>query len=572
MPHATVPSPGLQAFILCGPGASLSIFASNPSEFSKALIPIANRPMVWYPLDWCYRMGINDITLITPPESKSALEAALATNPYLTSLPNPKPEILAPQDLTQTSGTGELLRSVEVQKAITSDFVVLPCDLVSELLGTSILQQWMSLNPLSISSKGSKRRGGLSVYYATHGLEGISQKKEETDFIATAPMSSAPVPPPSGSLRPQIETVVMSMPTDTVNDKIEEDKGLFRIRTRLTRKYGRVKMRTKHRDAHVYILPKWVKDYAVKNDRFDSISEDVMGWWAKAQWQEGLGEKLGLDAVLDQTTNTEDDMADSAHLDDDETVDASHLSSTKVPRPVHSPTSTTFASRVGNAALQPAKTPLDIPPLFAYVQPSPTSTTPTPDHPLIRRVDTSASLLAISLYLAKQQPGSSTLAHEHKLHPSAKIGQQSRVSQEDSLVGENVTLGTRTIVKESVIGANSEIGNNVRLTRCLLMDGVVVGDGVQLTGCTVGRRARIEGLKPVVEQPAATGEAVEGSKKRGKKGNDDDEDRTRLTECEVAPHFVVEAGTEAKGEQLMAFGGDMDDMDDEDEDDDDGAD
>lgn len=410
------------------------------------------------------------------------------------------------------------------------------------------------------------------MYYATQGLEGISQKKEETDFIATTPMDPAPVSPPSGSLRPQIETVVISMPTDTVNDKVEEDKGLFRIRTRLTRKYGRVKMRTKHRDAHVYILPKWIKDYAIKNEKFDSISEDLMGWWAKAQWQEGLGEKLGLDAVLGQTENVKDDMADSAHLenDEDETIEASHLSSTKVSRPVQTPSTTTFASRVGNAALQPSKTPLHVPPLLAYVQPTPLTSTPTADHPLIRRVDTSASLLAVSLYLAKQQPGSSMLAHEHKVHPSASVGQQSRISQEDSLVGENVTLGSRTIVKESVIGANCEIGNNVRLTRCLLMDGVVVGDGVQMTGCTVGRRARIEGLKPAVEQPTPTGsEAIEGSKKKGKKAIDDEEDRTRLTECEVAPHFVVDAGTEAKGEQLMAFGGDMDDMDDEDEEDED---
>lgn len=507
--------------------------------------------------------------MITPPESKDALEAALATNPALTSLPNPKPEILAPQDLTQTSGTGDILRAAEVQEAITSDFVILPCDLVSELPGTSIVQQWLSLNPLS--SKGSKRKGGLGVYYPTHGLEGISQKKEETDFIATTPLASSSIPPPHGSLRPQIKTVVMSMPTDTVNDKLEEDKGVFKIRTRLTHKYGRVKMQTRHRDAHVYVLPKWAKEYAAKNEKFDSISEDVVGWWAKAQWQDGLGEKLGLDTVLDQKSKTQDDMAESANLDeDDETIDPSQLSSTKVSQPMQALSTTTFASRVGNAALQPAKLPLHIPPLLAYIQPSPKTSTPTPDHPLIRRVDTTASLLAISLYLAKQTPGSSTLSHEHKIHPSAKIGQQSRVSQEDSLVAENVTLGTRSIVKESVVGANCEIGNNVRLTRCLLMDGVIVGDGVQLTGCTIGRRARIEGLKPApLEQPAPSGEAAESSKKRGKKPVDDDEDRTRLTDCEVAPHFVVEAGTEAKGEQLMAFGGDMDDMDDEDEEDDD---
>ncbi len=59
MPHAlSMPSTGFQAIILCGPGVSLNTFTANPEDFPKALVPIANRPMVWYPLDWCYRMGI----------------------------------------------------------------------------------------------------------------------------------------------------------------------------------------------------------------------------------------------------------------------------------------------------------------------------------------------------------------------------------------------------------------------------------------------------------------------------------------------------------------------------------
>ena len=53
-----MPSPGFQAVILCGPGVSLTTFTANPEDFPKALVPIANRPMIWYPLDWCYRMGI----------------------------------------------------------------------------------------------------------------------------------------------------------------------------------------------------------------------------------------------------------------------------------------------------------------------------------------------------------------------------------------------------------------------------------------------------------------------------------------------------------------------------------
>lgn len=79
MPHATQPSPGFQAFILCGPGASLSTFTSEAQTFPKALVPIANRPMVWYPLEWCYRMGVTStsayvaIMLLSPVQANPTL-------------------------------------------------------------------------------------------------------------------------------------------------------------------------------------------------------------------------------------------------------------------------------------------------------------------------------------------------------------------------------------------------------------------------------------------------------------------------------------------------------------------
>jgi translation initiation factor eIF-2B subunit gamma len=65
MPHAlSMPAPGLQAIILCGPGSSFPTFTANPDENPKALIPIANRPMLWYPIDFCYRMGITGEVLL----------------------------------------------------------------------------------------------------------------------------------------------------------------------------------------------------------------------------------------------------------------------------------------------------------------------------------------------------------------------------------------------------------------------------------------------------------------------------------------------------------------------------
>ncbi|KAK5173474.1 Translation initiation factor eIF-2B subunit gamma [Saxophila tyrrhenica] len=543
MPHATLPTPGLQAFILCGPGVSLNTFTSTPKDLPKALIPIANRPMVWYPLDWCYRMGVTDITLITPPESAQPLEAALATNPALTSLPNPKPEILAPAELSQTSGTGELLRLEEVQKAIVGDFVVLPCDFVSELEGTRLVQQWMTLNPLAAGSSKSRRKaGGMVMLYPTHGLEGVSTKKDETDFLATVQIAKPSVPPPQGSLREGVEEVVFNMPTDTLNDKLEGDKGYLRLRQSLMDRRGRVKMRMKWRDSGVYIFPKWVKDFARVNDRFDSISEDVLGWWAKAGWQDGLADKVGLREVLEPPPTST--STDNGAEDPDDHISASDLSSTKSSRPAPVQPTPQFASRVHvNAA--PAKTPLTIPPLLAYVQPSPAPS-------LIRRCDTTPQLLSLSLHLARQ-PLTHPLSPEHKVHPSAQLEQQTRVSAEDCLVGENVKLGFRSNVKESVIGAGCEIGKNVRITKSLLMEGVVVGDGVVLHGCVIGRRARIEGVKavPPAEGQESGEKAEKGKKKKG--AADEEEERTRLTECEVAPNYVVEAGTEAKGEKMMGF-------------------
>ncbi|KAF2767424.1 hypothetical protein EJ03DRAFT_329199 [Teratosphaeria nubilosa] len=552
MPHATVPSAGLQALILCGPGVSLNTFTSNPKDLPKALLPIANRPMVWYPLEWCHRMGIGIITLVTPHEAAPALEHALATHPALTSLPKPQPEVVAPEELEQTTGTGELLRLREVQKAIKGDFVLLPCDLVSEMHGTRILQQWMTLNPSTTSGRKSKK-GGLSVFYPTQGLEGISSKKDETDFLATIELQKSAVPAPQGSLRSDIEEIVMSMPSDTLDDKLAESKGHLRLRQSLLSKHGKSKMRMKHRDAHIYIFPHWVKDFAARNEKFDSISEDVLGWWAKAGWQQGLPEKLGLDSILEDKKAS--DLETSGHLDDREAeVDPASLSSTKSTEHPVQPLAT-FASRVGNAAILPKDIP--VPPLLAYVQPTPSPTSP---QPLIRRVDTSAQLAAISLYLAKQ-PADHALAHEHKVHPTASIGMQTRISQEDSLVAENVKMGIRCNIKESVIGNNCEIGNNVRLTKCVLMDGVVVGDGVQMMNCIVGRRAKFEGMKAVVEAGAAEGEKP----KKKNRQQDDEEERTRLTECEVAPGYVVEWGYEGKGEKMMAFDteGDLDDFEDE---------
>jgi translation initiation factor eIF-2B subunit gamma len=501
-------------------------------------------------------MGVTDITIVTPPESLEAIEAAMSQNPHLTSLPAPKPDIIAPKDLTHASGSAEIFRLPEIQGVVKGDFVVLPCDLVCELDGTSLIDAWMveeaglgaatgglsETGAISLGIGGEKlgRRGGLGVWYQTKG-EG-SKKGEETDFIATAPLPKPIVPPPTDSLRRNISNLVYTAPTDTLNDITEENK-YFPVRHSLIRQHARIKMLTTYRDAHIYFFPYWAIDMIKQNDIFESISEDVLGWWAKAGWQKGLGDKLGLREILNPPESSHGDIEGSALIEDE--IDVSQLSSTWSRDTDDHATTTTLASRVQNANIPEAltaltsKSKLTVPPILAYVQPS------DPAEPLIRRVDTAHLLLTVSLRLAKlpsiEEAGkdASPFAHQAKIAHKETIPKRCRVEAENSLLAENVIVEEKCNIKECVIGSNCKIGEGARLLRCLLMDGVEVGSNAQLTDCILGRRCKIEG------GPA--------------KGDD----KTVLKDCEVQDGQVVEWGTEAKNEKIMRFdigsdGGDED--------------
>jgi translation initiation factor eIF-2B subunit gamma len=462
----------------------------------------------------------------------------MSQNPHLTTLPNPKPDIVAPQNLTHETGTSDLFRLPEVQTAIKGDFIVLPCDLICELDGTALADAWMIEQggfagaTGGLDGDGSKiasgaggerlgRRGGLGVWYQTKG-EG-SKKGEETDFIATTPLPISTVPPPADSLRRHISNLVYSVPTDTLNDITEENKTLP-LRHSLIRKHARIKMLTTYRDAHIYFFPYWVAEMMKKNEKFESISEDVLGWWAKAGWQEGLGEKLGLRQIF----QGDDEESEHGSQIIEEEIDVSKFSTTFAGGMTSngSRTPTTLASRVLTSSSIPeaAKSihdpKLTIPPILAYVQPS------TSTEPLIRRVDTAHLLLTVSLRLAKlpsiEEAGkdsASPFAHQVKVAHKQSIPRKCRVEVENSLLAENVIVEEKTNIKECVIGYNCKISEGARLLRCLLMDNVEIGPNVQLTDCILGRRCKLEG------------------------GDAKDSDKTILKDCEIQDGQVVEWGS-----------------------------
>lgn len=590
MPHAVTVQTGFQALILCGPGIGLSTFTNVPNEYPKALVPIANRPMIWYVLDWCYRMGVTDITIITPPASKRPIEAALNQNPDLTSLPLPKPDLLAPSDLEFNTPTAELLRLPEVQQVIKSDFLLLPCDLICEVSGDALLETYLtsmagiagtgadfeqsvqsrSKSIFAAGAEGSGRRGGLSIWYNTSNRE-ESVKKEECDFMGTVGLDSYHEQPvkktlnlPNGTLR----KLVWTKPMSEMLDDAEENKS-WRVRQSLLRRYGSVKCITRYRDAHLYFLPYWTKEFAMQNEDFESFSEDLIGTWAQAGWRKPqFRVQRGAREIFKQRTrsmtNGDDSYTQANELQDD--IDLLSLSSTQITQhtlnatPAKQSDQVQFASRV--QALNPEDSMISnttdesaedgirgeeydssiphLPPMVSYILPS------SPTAPLVRRIDSTALLLSVSLLLAKlpeTSPGttSSPFSQPHKIHPTSQPPPDVRVnvSTADTLVYANTTLSQHCNIKQSCIGASCTIGSKARIQGCVIMDGAQIGDGVTLSGCVIGKKAKIG------------------------KGS-------VLKDCEVQDGMVISEGAEAKNEKFLIGGfeegEDLDEDDDQQED------
>lgn len=314
------------------------------------------------------------------------------------------------------------------------------------------------------------RRGGLGVWYSTKS--DVPIKGEETDFIATTTLPHSQTRPSEGSLLPHIQNLVYSMPTDTLNDITEEKKSLP-IRHQLLKAHNRVRMLTSHRDAHIYIFPSWILEFIAQNEHMENLSEDVIGWWAKAGWQPGLAQKLGMNTIFD-ASKTDSKTTESDGISSWEEADIGSLSTTQI-----------------NDTATP-KEQLTIPPILAYIHPS------LPNTSIIRRCDSGPLLLHLNLQLAKLdsieavgRAASSPFAHANKVAYQAGIAPKVSVSRGDCLLAENVKIEEKCALKECVVGANCHIQAGAKLTRCLLMDGVVVGKGCKITGSILGRRSDI---------------------------------------------------------------------------------
>lgn len=142
--------------ILCGKGKSLLPFLlTRASGIPKALLPIANRPMIDYVLEWCDRGFFPKVTVIC--DAQSLKEISDAVDAY-TSRRGESGAITNTVSVNSEHGLGAVVYALynnDIIKANES-FVLLPCDFITNLPPQVLIDAYRNKDPRDI---------GLCVYY-----------------------------------------------------------------------------------------------------------------------------------------------------------------------------------------------------------------------------------------------------------------------------------------------------------------------------------------------------------------------------------------------------------------------
>ncbi|KAJ1946529.1 Translation initiation factor eIF-2B subunit gamma [Linderina macrospora] len=244
-------TPEFKAIILAGPGNDLYPLTERENT-PKALLPIANKPMIWYVLQWLEQGGLLDIEIVTVRESEPDI------SDYIRGVYEGMAKITV-RVLADAAGTADALRQVAPQ--IKTDVIVVPCDLIIDVPAAHFLDMYRLRRPsvasMFFETMRSKGGGGTSKAAVQLPLIGVDQ--------------------PTSRL-------VMLRPLDKDEDEVE-------MRMSLVRKFPSLAMSNKMQDSHVYVFQRWVLDYLAAHPEMSSLQDDLLPMLVRAQSQPQLLER-----------------------------------------------------------------------------------------------------------------------------------------------------------------------------------------------------------------------------------------------------------------------------------------
>ncbi|KAJ6586808.1 UDP-3-O-glucosamine N-acyltransferase [Mycena vulgaris] len=439
--------PEFLAVLLAGFGNELSPLTSDHGDEPclKALLPLANTPVIDYPLAWLEQSGIKDVLLICPAIHRPAISHHIHSHAY-SSL---NIDIQSYEETADTGvGTCTLLR--HFSNRIPRDFVLLPCDFVPppSLPLVALLNKFRT----DTASDGSI---ATTCWFSASKPE-KNASPDEWGHIA----------PPVSIVWDKTSSTLLYVDTP---DDVDRNSEEMELRMSMLSRYPRAALTSNLQDSHVYVLKRSVLDVLQEKHHFDSFREEFLPWLCKVQYQRKKRERY--EQLLNPMTNTSQALA---------LKHSTLLSKSKQQQANHLPKSKSSATSAPQSPLA-SDANLDISPslrvgLLIH----------RPENGIAARVNNIHTFMEMNRHFL----ATATYSLPTDPQERALIDQKAQISS-DTIIGDSTKIDERTTIKKSVIGRHCTIGKMAKIVGCVLLDHCIVEDGAKLDGCILGKNTKV---------------------------------------------------------------------------------
>ncbi|KAH7107904.1 nucleotide-diphospho-sugar transferase [Auriculariales sp. MPI-PUGE-AT-0066] len=416
------------AVLIAGFGEELRPLTSDHQDepSAKALLSVANKPLISFPLAWLEEAGVTDVLLLCPESHRSGISHYLSSDASSSSFPKLSIAVRTFLDVFRndpSKGTATVL--AQFASDIEGDFIVLPCDLIPPpSLKLSTVLDRFRMDPTGLLA--------AALFYRT-------------------------APPPTNPLVPgetlEAPPAVLLDASDTLL-KIEEDVDAeeLDLRMEMLWSHPRSTLRTDLRDAHVYVFRHQVLSMLDEDvHRFQSIRADLVPWLVEIQHRARRRTRWSarLPPAAERTV-----MEHST----------AHAFAARNPerRPRGADTGDTVIAR---CAIVVADAALRVNTLSALLEAN-------------RAEVSAATFIPDSSHVLEPQV---QVEPNNIVGSSTRIGERSSIKQ--SVIGAHCTIGKNVRIKGSVIMDHCVLADGAKVDGCILGTRTSVGEKAQLVQC-----------------------------------------------------------------------------------------
>ncbi|ORY53047.1 hypothetical protein BCR33DRAFT_711435 [Rhizoclosmatium globosum] len=453
-----------QAVILCGSGAKL--FPLIDDNCPKALLPLANKPMLFYQLEWLETAMINDILIVCQEEAHKKI------NNYIHNVlnvseryPNAKVEVIK----SKGSGTSSADALRLVANRIKTDFIVLSCDTITNYPPNKLLDVFRIQSPTF-----------TALFHEPLKAEGevASSKSKDDDLIEYVAIDHSTC------------RLLFSVAGDEVDDELP-------VRMSILDKFPVVNIHTKLRDAHLYVFKHWVIDFLSKS-KIQSIKEELIPLLTHFQYSEKVLKREGVEKYLKAGGLSYDEFYTSRHQSSTGGgfVNATYSQSMHehyLRQNLHNPPSTA-SSTILLDDVEDDEVTTDFHKHIVCTA-------------LVAKEGYCFRVNSVPNYLEGSRALIKTITPEELVPRSVERAKGCQVG--DSLVGDSCRVGEKTSIKKSVIGNHCVIGKNVKIINSVLHDHCVIEDKAVLEGTVVCANSKVLEMCNLKDCQVASGVSIE---------------------------------------------------------------